>query len=222
MLPILRILPVGGVLLAIMILVLALSPPSGLHPASTPAGLLARGALTQPGEHPEWRQFLILAAIHRAEQLSRLRDLPDMPVPGGSTPDAGKFAGLPATRSDSEPDDETGSIADRPSATIPVEIGEPSSTELPVSAPRENPPVITTPERVKVPNESHNKKGVHRARHAKPSAKALAKTEPTPPINGLEALFGIPQAKPKSGPQTKPKPGGNALASQPANGGLFP
>ena len=45
MLPILRILPVGGVLLAIMILVLALNPPGGSHPSLTPNVAPARGAL---------------------------------------------------------------------------------------------------------------------------------------------------------------------------------
>jgi hypothetical protein len=194
MLPILRIIPVGGVLLAIMILVLALSPPGGLHPASTATTLAARGALEQLGTHPEWRQLLILAAVRRANELNRLRDLPDMPVRSGRTKDAGKFAGLPTERSDADPDDETGSINDMPNATIPIEIGEPSSTELPVTAPPESPPVITTPERVKVPNEIR-KRGVHRARRAK----ALAKTNPPAPVDPFEALFASPQTKPKSG-----------------------
>jgi hypothetical protein len=42
MLPILRIVPVGGVLLAIMILALALDPPGGSHPALPAAMLPAR------------------------------------------------------------------------------------------------------------------------------------------------------------------------------------
>ena len=223
MLPILRILPVGGVSLAILILVLALSPPSGLH--TSPAALPARGALMLPDEHPEWRQFLMLAAMHRAEQLSQLGDLPDMPVRGaGAPPYKAIFAGLPVTRSDAEPDDETGSIAERPNATIPIEIGEPSSTELPVNAPRESPPVITTPERVKVPNESRNKKSMYRARRTKPSpnalAKSLAKTEATPPA-GLDALFGVPPARVQAKPaKLKPTPAGDARAGQPIVGGM--
>jgi hypothetical protein len=200
MLPILRIIPVGGVFLAIMILVLALSPPGGLHPGSTAATLAARGALEQIGAHPEWRQFLILAAIRRADELDRLRDLPDMPGRSPRTQDAGKFAGLPAERNDADPDDETGSIKDTPSATIPIEIGEPSSTELPVAAPPESPPVITTPERAKAPNEIR-KRGVHRARRAK----ALAKTNPPAPVDPFEALF--------AGSQAKPKPAASAQAN---------
>jgi hypothetical protein len=199
MLPILRIIPVGGVLLAIMILVLALSPPGGPHPELAPAVLSARGALMQLREHPEWRQFLILAATRRADELNRLRDLPDMLVHGNRSQDAGQFAGLPIDRSDADPDDETGTISETPSATIPIEIGEPSSTELPVTAPEETPPVIRTPERIK----AGQKKGVHHTRRAK----LLAKTEPAPQVDFFAALFGVPQGKPKSS--------GSAQLSQP-------
>jgi hypothetical protein len=197
MLPILRIIPVGGVLFAIMILVLALSPPGGPNPALTSANLSARGALMQLGEHPEWRQFLILAATRRAEELNRLRDLPDTPVRSDR-----KIAGLPVGHSDADPDDVTGTINDMSGVTIPIEIGEPSSTELPVTSSGDSPPVIRTPERVKVPSESR-RKGVQRSRRAK----SLAKTVPAPKFNSFDTLF--------PGPQTKPKPGISAQASQP-------
>jgi hypothetical protein len=220
MLPILRILPVGGVLLAITILVLALNPLGGSSQAFAPAVFAARGALMQIAEHPEWRQFLVQAALRRAEEIDRLRDLPDMPA------GAQKFAGRPVERSDADPDDETGSINEMPGATMPIEIGEPSSTELPVTAPKESPPVITTPERVKTPNESRKRGMAHRVRRIKPSAKALATTEPAPPPNGFETLFVIPplqppptQAKPA---QAKTRPPRSAQASQPAIGGLRP
>ena len=165
MLPILRILPVGGVLLAIMILVLALSPPDGSRAQLTPNVAPARGALIERGEHPEWRQFLILAAIRRADELNRLRELPDTPARTDAAPAAPKVAGLPTDRSDADPedDDETGSIVQPPAATIPIDIGETSSTELPVTAPEEKPPVIRTPERVKSRNESRIKRRAARA-----------------------------------------------------------
>jgi hypothetical protein len=167
MLPILRIIPVGGVLLAIMILVLSLSPPSGLNPGLAPTAMLARGALLQINEHPEWRQFLLLAATRRADEISRLRELQD---------------------------EETGSINETTTATIPIEIGERSSTELPVVAPAESPPVIRTPERIKAPREGQIKTLQHVRR-----AKILVKTRPAPPVNGLDALFGVPLTKPAAG-----------------------
>ena len=191
-------------LLAIMILVLALSPPGGLNPALAPVNLSARGALIQLREHPEWRQFLILAATRRADELTRLRDLPDTPARSDR-----KLAGLPVDRSDADPDDTTGTINEMPGVTIPIEIGEPSSTELPVTAPGDGPPVTRTPERLKIPRESR-KKSVHRSRRAK----SLAKTDPAPQSNTFEALF--------ASPQTKPKSGGSAQASQPATARTAP
>jgi len=187
MLPILRIIPVGCVFLAIMILVLALDPPGRLYPTLPGAMLPPRGALMQTSEHPEWRQFLILAAVRRADELNRMRELPDTPVRTESVQDAPKVAGLPAGRIDADPDDETGTITEMPRVTIPVEIGETSSTELPVAAPEEKPPIIKTPERRTVPSESR-RKGMHRARHAK----TPAKPEPAAQIILLEAfsLFG--------------------------------
>jgi hypothetical protein len=173
-----------------MILVLALEPPGGLHRPLPAALLPARGALLQADEHPEWRQFLMLAAIRRADALSRLRDLPSAPDRAGTEPDLPMVAGLPTNRSDTDPDDETGSIGEMPSVTIPVEIGETSSTELPVTTPEEKPPVIKVPERRKAPSESR-KKSVHRVHHAK----TPAKPEPAAQFNLLEALFGSWQPK---------------------------
>jgi len=66
MLPILRILPVGGVFLAIMLLVLGLNPPAGPQARLTSIGAPVRGAMIDRKEHPEWPQFLMLAAIQRA------------------------------------------------------------------------------------------------------------------------------------------------------------
>jgi hypothetical protein len=188
MLPFFRIIPVGGVLLAIMILALALEPPGGSHTALTPAVMPARGALMRTNEHPEWRQFLMQAAVRRADELGRLRELPDTPVRSDSAPEAakvaGKIAGLPTSRSDSDPDDETGTINEMPSVTLPLEIGATSSTELPVTTPEQKSPQIKTPER-KTPSESR-RKTPHRPRQAK----VPAKTDPAAPFNLFEAIFG--------------------------------
>jgi hypothetical protein len=188
MLPILRILPVGGVFLAIMLLVLAVRPPEGSRLMLSMAPV--RGALIDRKEHPEWPQFLMLAAIQRADELSRLRDLPDTPAPTGSVPQPPKIAALPAARSDPDPDadddDSTGSITQQPSATIPVDIGEPSAFELPVSVPipEERPPVIS-PRRVRSRNESRLT-GKHHARRASTPAKSE-----TPSLsNFFETIFG--------------------------------
>ena len=77
MLPILRILPVGGVLLAILILVLALSPPDGSRAPLSSAMATGRGVLADRDRQSEVRQYLIHAALKRADELNRLRDLPD-------------------------------------------------------------------------------------------------------------------------------------------------
>jgi hypothetical protein len=90
----LRILPVGGVFLAIMLLVLALNPPAGTHIQLAPSVGPMRGAMIALSEHPEWRQFLMLAAIRRADELNRLRELPDTPTRTEPAPAAPTVAGL--------------------------------------------------------------------------------------------------------------------------------
>ncbi len=185
MLPFFRIIPVGGVFLAIMIVVLAHEPPGGSHTALTPAQMPARGALMRMNEHPEWRQFLILAAVRRSDELSRLRELPDTPVR-----DAGKVAGLPTGRSDSDPEDETATIKEMPRLTFPLDIGVTSSTELTVITPEEKPPVLKTQER-KAPSESR-RKTPQRARQAK----TPAKTQPAAPPDLLQTIFGGQRASP--------------------------
>src|SRR3954463_12173634 len=158
MLPILRVIPVGGVLLAITILILALNPPG--DPRRRLPGVLApaNGVLISCGDHPEWWQFFLQAALRRADELSRLRQLPDTPVrvPAESQPKAEPppaVAAVPNSRTDADPEDVTGTIPQPPTAAIPVDIGESSSAELPVLPQEEKPPVIT-PARAKTPRES--------------------------------------------------------------------
>jgi hypothetical protein len=215
MLPILRILPVGGVLLAIAILVLALIPPDGSRRDWSASAVSARGALLKMGEHPEWRQFLIQAAIQRADELSRLRDLADTPAApekalgAGEVPDtgagkvAGRIAGLPAERSDADPDPEdiTGTIADVPAVTMPVEIGETSSTELVVAPREEKPPVTTMPKRVRTLKLKRPKIAPKIRRAKSPAGRpsvATAKSEPAAQPNLFEVIFGASQSKQKT------------------------
>jgi hypothetical protein len=151
MLPILRILPVGGVLLAIFILFLALNPPDGPRLPLNTAMAPARGALVDVSHHPETRQFLIMAALKRADELNRLRELPDTPTrtaprpvepaaiePAPTEPVAEEptIAGLPADRSESDPDPDEPAATETPKVSIPVETGEVSAPDLPV-APQE-------------------------------------------------------------------------------------
>jgi hypothetical protein len=206
MLPILRVIPVGGVLLAIAILILALNPPGGSRGHLTGAG----GALIAREQHPEWPQFLLLAAARRAVELNRLLELPDTTVrsePPPAPPQAAQppeVAAVPASRNDADPEDVTGTIAQPPGTAMPVEIGETSSTELPVIPHEERPPVIMMPERAKPPRESNaapeqaeprpadaattpQPVKPRRARRAKP---VPAKQQASAQINFFEALFG--------------------------------
>lgn len=201
MLPILRILPVGGVFLAILLLVLALKVPG--ERALPPATLSARGPQLDQNEDPQWRQVAIQAALRRANELMRLRDLPDTPLhgetpaPRTSEPEASvptvavepaRVAGLPIDRSDTDPeaDSVTGSIDETTSATIPIEIGATSSSELPVVLPEERPAIIRTPERSKPAHESHRKQ-LHRSARPKPSR---PKPQAAPRVSFLDELFG--------------------------------
>lgn len=204
MLPILRIIPVGGVLLAMLIVVLALAPPGGTHPVMT-SMVPARGALIAVDEHPEWRQFLIQAAFRRADELGRLRELPDTPTrierPAQSSTDADQVAGLPANRADSDPDEVTGTISETPSVSIPLDIGETSTFELPVAVPEEKLPAVKPPQR-KAPSES--RKTAPRTRHAKPAPKPQAQAPAL--LNPFAAIFGGDQRHQQPGPQSAPQP----------------
>jgi hypothetical protein len=176
MLPIFRILPVGGVLLAITLLALALNPPASMHARLTPGVVPMRGAMIEQSAHPEWRQFLLLAAIRRTDELNRLRELPDTAIRiddasvATAAPAAPKLAVLPTERNDTDPDadDATGAILQPPAATIPIDIGEPSAFELLVATPEEKPPVIRTPLRLKSDNENRPSGGPRRAKAAPP------------------------------------------------------
>jgi hypothetical protein len=194
MLPILRVLPVGGVLLAILILVLALIPPDGSRvPLSSP-GVPARGALPDRDRQAETRQFLIHAALKRADQLSRLRDLPDRPAHSQEP----HLAGLPAERSDADPE-ESGSVNETPATTIPIEIGGPS-IEVPIPSPQDTPLTVTRPEQSKAQQET-------RRRAQRPRRTSVTGTQPRP-LNFFEILFGQQSASisQQAGSQPYPYP----------------
>lgn len=215
MLPIFRIISVGGVTLAITILALALIPPGGMRLVLAQHDVVARGALIDPGTHPEWRQFLIHAALRRAGELERLRDLrdtivrvPDVAEPEiPASPAAPQLVGLSSGRTDSE-DETTGSIGNASSATIPIDIGAASSTELPVITTEEASPAVrlpalqllsiepapVPPARPELVSESVRKpetqqRAVQQRARRKPQPAPEPQQLP-PPFNILAAIFG--------------------------------
>ena len=183
MLPILRILPVGGVLLAIFILVLALIPPDGSRSSLSSSDAPARGALVDREKHPEVRQFLILAAVKRANELDRLRDLPDTPARPQPPAEPPKVAAIPTERSDAEPEENT-VTPETPDVTVPIEIGEPPSTEVPAALQDEAPPEVKKAEPEKTQHEIR-RRTVHRARR-----RTIVGTTPQFPPTIFDILFG--------------------------------
>ena len=262
MLPILRIIPVGGVCIAVLIVVLALSPPREPRQGVAPEVAWMRGPLLDRHDHPEWPQWLVQAAYRRAGEVLKLRDLPDAPTraapmplpperpaavaakapvalpaapptetaaapdhvappiatpvptadtaktdtapaaPAAAAPSDAtvsvplptpaprekptRIAVLPTERLAAEPDREeiTGTISASSEATIPVEIGETSSTELPIVLPPERPPILRTIERER---SSRRRTPPHARSAAKPAKPAAAPAASD--VNLFEALF---------------------------------
>ena len=189
MLPILRILPVGGVLLAILILVLALSPPDGSRAPLSSAMATGRGVLADRDRQSEVRQYLIHAALKRADELNRLRDLQDTPPRAEAPPP--KVAGLPSDRTDADPE-ETATIPETPVVTIPIEIGEPSSVQLPAVAPQ-TPPQSSPQEESSPAKKAEQAKPRPDARRrvyrARPQTRVAAKPAQSRQYNFFEMLF---------------------------------
>lgn len=103
MLRIIWILPGGCALLAVLVLALAFRTVDRSHAQLMPNAARTRVALIELGEHPEWRQFLSLGAVHRANELNRLRELLD--VTNDVAPAGPHVASEPANLSDSDPED---------------------------------------------------------------------------------------------------------------------
>jgi hypothetical protein len=185
MLPILRLIPVGGVTLAIVILVLALNAPVGSRPPLPRTMMPARGALIASADHPEWPRLLVNAALRRADELDQLRQIEDKSSKQRTNTEEKKsekaltLAGVPETRNDAEPEGVTGTVVQSPTAVIPVDIGEASSTELPVSQEKERAPVVTTPRRSNPTRQSVN-----------------VAPEPAKPAKAAAVHSGIAPAKP--------------------------
>lgn len=333
MLPLLRIIPVGGVLLAVLIVLLAISPPREARLDVSPDMVLARGPLIDRRDHPEWPQLLVKAAYRRAGEVLKLRDLPNTPtvtapvplppappamdaavapapqpdldaaqaatatpkdtvvaaLPGNiddmksaappsapatppSAPDtpaqtsvdgpapavaaapvepapepkaeialpptvtgdvplpapapaaaATKVAVLPLERpsADPDPDEVTGTVsASVDAATIPVDIGETSSTELPIILPRERPPILRTIQRERSSRLHRRAPRRHAKAHVRPAAPP--KAQPASEMNLFEWLAqggdraGADKAAPRAKSATGKTPAYPPTVSYPA------
>ena len=212
MLPILRLISVGGVSLAIIILLLALTPPEESRVRFARVKAPASGVLIDRDRHPEWRQFLIQAALRRADALDDLRDIPDTRIPVAPViaeplpplilpPDESSsaeepretVADLPYAPHVGEFEDITGSIEPvTDGGSIPVGIGAASSAELDVTPVEEEPPVTTIP----TLDRRHESRRP-RAR-APRQAKATAPPEAAVQLNFFEALLALFTIKPNA------------------------
>ena len=144
-------------------------PGDGAQAAADRAGALAddfgAGArrLDRPGRSPGMATIPQAGGVQRADEIQKLRALPDTPVKSDNAKPATTFIGFPLDRNDAEPDDATGTIPAPAGSTLPVEIGEPSSTELPVAKREETPPAVTPA----LLNQRHESRTHHRRRAAK-------------------------------------------------------
>lgn len=226
MLPIFRLIPVGGVFLAIAILLLALNPPQATS-SSARTPLPARGALLDRSEHPEWRQFLILAAVRRAGEVERLRDLRDTvvraaPLPAPTTADLEPAAKEPeiaapaaAALKAAEPKVVEPKIADATEAR--PEVAEPA-TAAPsvVAAPK---PMIDEPKLAEAtPGVAEPKAAAPAPVAVKPEGKAAAPTQvasiaPPVPPQTQPAADAAPSQPITAAPAARAETNGSRVAS---------
>lgn len=179
MLPIRWIFSGGGALLAIAVLALAFTAPERPR-TRMPNAKTVRSTFIELGERPEWRQFVILSAIERrADELSRLRELPDTPVRTVSV--APEIAGLVAHRNDPADADETEMNMQAPAAIVPADVGESLAIEFPVAAADEDTSAPKTQQQVKL----HNHNRVKGVQHVRRRVRVLASGQPFPFGTGI-------------------------------------
>ena len=166
---------IGGFIAGFLSAVVWFGFAETFRPPSLFAHKAPRGALIEPANHPEWQQFLLLAAVRRAEELVRLRELPERSPSEAKAPAGGddaRVANMPPAQSEAVDDAVTDAIPS-PKDSIPIEIGEASSVELPVlqrPADERPPPVTLKPARSSAVGVKPKRK-LRRARlPAKPAA----------------------------------------------------
>jgi hypothetical protein len=181
MLPILRILPVGGVLLAILILVLALSPPDGSRAPLSSAMATGRGVLADRDRQSEARQYLIHAALKRADETNRLRDLPDTPRRAEGRRPAQRPDRRRSGRNRGDPRDAGRHHPDRDRRTL---FGRIAPQALPQSSPQEELSSVKKAEQAKPRPDTRRR--VYRAR---PHTRVAAKPPQSRQYNFFEMFF---------------------------------
>ncbi len=173
-------------MVAILALLAGFAAREPSRPHLTQVQKPARGPLIQADDHPEWKQFLVQAAYRRADELERLRDLPASPMiveEVVAAPVEDKVAALPSQSNPDVKEDFTGTIDDKSNGVMPIEIGEASSVELPLSEQEILPPV-RQPESLQKLNDSQPKA---RAKTARLKSKPPAKPGAQPAVPDLVA-----------------------------------
>src|SRR5262249_41897786 len=127
MLRIFWILPGGCTLLAIIILALSFGTLDRPH-SQSPKVAQTRFAVIELGEHPEWRQFLILSADRRDNELNKLREMLDIRGANDVASDTPMVAAQPA-----------------------VDTGASTPAHPPIAAPDENQPIGIQEDKLAVP-----------------------------------------------------------------------
>ena len=133
MLRIIWILPGGCALLAVVILALSFRTLDRPHSQSTSNVAPTRFAVIDLGEHPEWRQFLVLSADQRANELNRLREMMDIKEANNVASDTPILAAQPANRNNSDLDESNALILQSRAA----DIGAPTPVQVPIATPDE-------------------------------------------------------------------------------------
>src|SRR5215475_7251731 len=133
MLRIIWIIPGGCALLAIVILALSFRTLDRPHSQSVPNVARTRFAVIELGERPEWRQFLVLSADQRANELNRLREILAVRANDVAS-DTPIVAAQPANRNNSDLDESnTLSLQSRA-----AENGASAPIQTPIATPDEN------------------------------------------------------------------------------------